>query len=1360
MKNEMKKLALMLVIALVMSLTEPAGVAVYAENASGVLAGDAENGYFINMPAGGTTELAIPEGVETFKVYDNGGAAGDYANGCSGYLLLTAPEGSVISVTGTVTTEGIIYDWLSVYDGNSAGSSYLGKSEKYASAEGEKLYLLSSSGNQMLLYFRSDGSGTRSGLDLTVHVRSAKITYQVSENSVQGGALEFFAGGNSVTEACGTTEVTVAATPDEGYQLTGVSVMDAHGNTIFHKGGYWYTDNKATFAMPTTDVIVEAEFINLSVEENEISQTIPDYETKEIKIAPSVEEFKIYNSGGKAGSYRNNASGYLLLTAPDNYTISLSGTVTTEGEGTDYLMIYDGNSTQAPQLGAKARYGRSAGDAVEFLTSSGNQVMLYFYSDGSTELAGTDLTVTIGSLDKEYKIATLEGENGKVELFVDEKATASAKGNQTVTVVGTPDEGYDLTGIVVTDKLGRELVVTDGFWYTDNMGSFVMPAMDVTVDCIFTDTSTGINEIWQTIPDSGKKELKIARDVKSFKVYSSGGQAGGYGNYANGYLLLTAPENFIMKLSGTMLTEANAGDYLTIYDGNTAEESAIVGNSPKYGNAYVTTVDTIVSSENQLLLYFASDISNCNTGANLAVTLSDLNKKYDIETNAPINGTVVYTVNGEKADSAAESKEVTVTATPSEGYMLTEIRVYDENENSLTVTGGNWHTGNTGTFLMPEGKAKVYPEFVLMEDMTDEMHQSIPVTGEARIDIPREIKSFMLHDDGGDDGPYSSNSNSYVYLTAPEGYLIQVDGRLWTETNCDYLKIYDGHTMEDAYLFAPIFTGDGVNTGTLVSSGTKMCMYFHSDASAVGAGFDLEVKLVPIPYEITYDLNGGQMKAEEVNPETYTADDVIALKQPVMEGYAFAGWTGTGLSEATVDATIPIGSYGDREYKATWRKLLTNETVTIEVEEQTYTGMFKDPVTVKDGETLLERDKDYKVVYRLNENETEFPMAAGTYEVIISGLGKYAGSVEKEYVNKYVLLKVVGMTAKDRAYNRTNAIEIEEIMLSGIVETDIVYADLKSMKASIAGTECGEYEEVFFDGIPLAGEDAKNYLVIYPGKPCKLITPVTIYKAENAIRMPASAMKVDYLTKTVGAIKLPQDWTWKSSDSGKVLEVSKAVTATALYGGADKANYNNVSVTISITRQPCTHTWDAGVVREKPTAVAKGKKLYTCSVCKATKTEDIPALGLPKKGATVTDAKTGMKYKVTKSAVKGGTVEVTKPKNKKVKSVKIPDAVKINGVTYKVTGIAKNAFSGCTKLQSVVIGKNVKKIGAKAFYKCKKLKKITIKTTKLSTKTVGKQAFKGTPNSITLTVPKKKMSLYKKMLKSKGVSKKAKYKKM
>ena len=42
-----------------------------------------------------------------------------------------------------------------------------------------------------------------------------------------------------------------------------------------------------------------------------------------------------------------------------------------------------------------------------------------------------------------------------------------------------------------------------------------------------------------------------------------------------------------------------------------------------------------------------------------------------------------------------------------------------------------------------------------------------------------------------------------------------------------------------------------------------------------------------------------------------------------------------------------------------------------------------------------------------------------------------------------------------------------------------------------------------------------------------------------------------------------------------------------------------------------THTWDAGVVTQKPTAVEPGVRTYTCTVCGQTRTEAIPATGVP-----------------------------------------------------------------------------------------------------------------------------------------------------
>lgn len=178
-----------------------------------------------------------------------------------------------------------------------------------------------------------------------------------------------------------------------------------------------------------------------------------------------------------------------------------------------------------------------------------------------------------------------------------------------------------------------------------------------------------------------------------------------------------------------------------------------------------------------------------------------------------------------------------------------------------------------------------------------------------------------------------------------------------------------------------------------------------------------------------------------------------------------------------------------------------------------------------------------------------------------------------------------------------------------------------------------------------------------------------------------------------------------------------------------------------------THDWDKGAVTTKPTAIKDGIKTFTCTACKTTKTQKIVKLGLPKKGKSLTDTTSKNVYKVTKSAAKNGTVELTKP-NKSKNNVTVPDTVTFDGVTYKVTSISKNAFKDNKKLKKVAIGKNVSKINSNAFYGCKNLKTVTVKSTQL--KTVGKNVFKGVNAKAKIKVPKSRLKFYKKLFAKKG----------
>lgn len=157
--------------------------------------------------------------------------------------------------------------------------------------------------------------------------------------------------------------------------------------------------------------------------------------------------------------------------------------------------------------------------------------------------------------------------------------------------------------------------------------------------------------------------------------------------------------------------------------------------------------------------------------------------------------------------------------------------------------------------------------------------------------------------------------------------------------------------------------------------------------------------------------------------------------------------------------------------------------------------------------------------------------------------------------------------------------------------------------------------------------------------------------------------------------------------------------------------------------------------------IIKGKGKYV-----GTTTKDFEIAAIPAKGKVYTAG--NLKYKVTKSAYKNGTVSVYAPAKKTLTSVSIPATVKINGYTFQVTAIGNKAFAKCTKLKSVKIGTKVTTIGKEAFSGCKALTSITISSNVL--KAVGSSAFKGISAKAVIKVPAAKLSAYQKLLKGKG----------
>ena len=145
-----------------------------------------------------------------------------------------------------------------------------------------------------------------------------------------------------------------------------------------------------------------------------------------------------------------------------------------------------------------------------------------------------------------------------------------------------------------------------------------------------------------------------------------------------------------------------------------------------------------------------------------------------------------------------------------------------------------------------------------------------------------------------------------------------------------------------------------------------------------------------------------------------------------------------------------------------------------------------------------------------------------------------------------------------------------------------------------------------------------------------------------------------------------------------------------------------------------------------------------------------------------------LKYRVTANQV----VTCYGTTNSRVTKISIPSTIRYNGVTYQVTSIWANAFKKKSRLTTVSIGHNVSVIGKNAFYKCKKLKKVTIGT---GLTQINSGAFRGVKKGCTITikslklkkvssridqsvsrmtvrVPKRKYTAYKKLLRKKSKS--------
>ena len=570
-------------------------------------------------------------------------------------------------------------------------------------------------------------------------------------------------------------------------------------------------------------------------------------------------------------------------------------------------------------------------------------------------------------------------------------------------------------------------------------------------------------------------------------------------------------------------------------------------------------------------------------------------------------------------------------------------------------------------------------------------------------------------------------------------------------------------------------------TVTTVQGGLKdTCKVYVKEATPEAVAGETHIEdLVP---NAKYSVSGNSVSGNSLTADAYGEIEIIDA------------WRGKTLDIIKTNAEPKCNSNVQQLYipDNTAVDIKTvSEHATLQYDESPFDGAPKEPTVTIEG---LTQDVDYTVSYEDN-------IDAGNASAVITGKGNYYGSFTRTF--RILPIKMTGITAND--YSGVYDMMGHTFTLSGIPSGAVVtYSETEDgYYSATKPTRVKVGETVGYFKVSL-----KNYEDFY-GTAKITILPILI--ADQSATLSETNFIYDGKAKLpvlrVGDLTIGTDYTVSYENNVNAGTAKAIATGKGNYGGTLVKTFTITPASISgktVTLSQTTYTADGtaktpavtveGLTKDvdytvsyannvnagTATVTVTGKGNYSGTV---TKTFEIKAAETqkpddqnpgaqepqkpqkpqkpkaPAKNTTLTESKTGIKYKVTKSGTSGGTVEFKAPKNKKVKKVTIPATVKINGITYKVTSIGKDAFKGCTKMTSVTIGKNVSKIGTKAFYGCKKLKDITIKTTKLKSSTVGKNAFKGTPKSAKVKVPKNSLKSYKKFLYKKGIHKKAKIKK-
>ena len=204
---------------------------------------------------------------------------------------------------------------------------------------------------------------------------------------------------------------------------------------------------------------------------------------------------------------------------------------------------------------------------------------------------------------------------------------------------------------------------------------------------------------------------------------------------------------------------------------------------------------------------------------------------------------------------AVNGETVTLTAAPNDGYVLEGVEVKDAEGNVVAVTDGKWFSNNKASFTMPANGVTVVPKFT--KDFTN-LYVNIPKSGTVKVNVPENVASFKVYDDGGEDGDYSNDAIGRLWIVPlSAAYTVRLTGKATLlsrdEINIDNAGSITNNGETGWIRYGTLFNSKGSDIAQEMSIGeltatTSALVELTTDASGNASGLDLTVSMEMIDF--------------------------------------------------------------------------------------------------------------------------------------------------------------------------------------------------------------------------------------------------------------------------------------------------------------------------------------------------------------------------------------------------------------------------------------------------------------------------------------------------------------------------------